>query len=136
LVKPQNTGSATAVFERVQAQYNGASAYGISIDATATTGTITATATDSVSSNNGGGFLVEGPSPSAATLMLVRSVAAHNHTGVQADFGSNGGTVLMTQVAVIGNVIGWQGDAVFSYGDNTIGANGINNQAPPSATKE
>ena len=44
LVQPQGA-YATAVFNRVETQYNGA--FGIAIDATATTGTITATATDS-----------------------------------------------------------------------------------------
>jgi hypothetical protein len=57
IVAPSGSASATAVLDGVTMQYNSAFAYGLSLDATTTTGTITGTATDSVSSNNGGGFL-------------------------------------------------------------------------------
>ncbi len=141
LVQPQGA-TATAVFNRVETQYNGA--FGIAIDATATTGTITATATDSVSSNNGGGFIVEA-NYYGTGLMLVRCTASNNHTGVQA--GNTGGVsygaVYMTQVAITGNVNGWQNDAltgvgvgVFSYGDNTIDFDQTADVAPPSTAKK
>jgi hypothetical protein len=140
LVQPQGSASSTADFEQVQTQYNGANAYGIEIDATATSGAIIATATDSISSNNGGGFIVDANSP-ATTLMLVRCTASNNHTGVQAVNNGFYGTVYMTQVAIMGNAIGWQFEGhstggVFSYGDNTIEANTNGNTAPPSAPKK
>jgi hypothetical protein len=140
LVQPTSSASVTAVFNRVEAQYNGANAYGIRIDATLTSGTIQATATDTVSSNNGGGFHVQAAVQGRASLMLVRCVAAYNHTGVQAgDFaaGAAEGTILISQVAITSNVVGWNSnhdpgstDGFFSYGDNTIGLNGANNSAP------
>jgi hypothetical protein len=78
----------------------------LSLDATSTTGT----ATDSISSNNGGGFIAKassGAAADAASLMLVRCVAANNHTGVQAgDAGTFSGIVRMTQVTITGNVFG------------------------------
>jgi hypothetical protein len=144
LVQPQGSASATADFEQVQTQDNGANFYGISIDATATTGTVNATATDSVSSNNGGGFIATAFNP-GTTLMLVRCAASNNHTGVQAGISTRGedsGDVYMTQVAITGNVIGWQNatssgsEGVFSYGDNTIDANASGNTAPPSIPKK
>jgi len=134
----------TADFEQVQTQYNAGNAYGLAIDASVTTGTINATATDSISSNNGGGFIAEAAT-GGTTLMLVRCTASNNHTGVQ-----NGnavgpgvsGTVYMSQVAILGNVVGWQNDgpafggAVFSYGDNTIDFDQTADVAPPSTAKK
>src|SRR6516165_7685744 len=68
LVQPSGSASATATFDHVETKYNGASAYGISIDANLTTGAISATAIDSVSSNNGGGFIAQASSPGGAIL--------------------------------------------------------------------
>ena len=142
LVQPQGSASATAVFERVQTQYNGANFYGIAIDATATTGSINATATDSVSSNNGGGFIAEA-SASGTSLLLVRCTASNNHTGVQAGNSPLGGLfgyVLMSQVAIMGNVVGWQTSGfaalVFTFGDNIIALNSSGNTAPYSTAKQ
>jgi hypothetical protein len=141
MVQPQGTASATADFEQVQTQYNIGN-YGILIDASATTGAIKATATDSISSNNGGGFIAEATLP-GTTLLLVRCTASNNHTGVQAGSTSSGadnpkGTVLMSQVAIFGNVVGWQnqGEGLLSFGDNVIEGNLSANTAPPSTTKK
>jgi hypothetical protein len=138
MVQPQGSASATADFEQVQTQYNGANFYGIAFDATATTGTINATATDSISSNNGGGFWAVAGNP-GTTLMLVRCTASNNHTGVQAGNIGLDGTVYMTQVAVMGNFFAWantSGGQLFSYGDNTIEANTNGNFGPSSAPKK
>jgi hypothetical protein len=139
LVDPQGSASATADFEQVQTQYNAAS-YGIVIDANATTGSINATATDSISSNNGGGFIAQGPNQQA-TLLLVRCTASNNHTGVQAgnNSPSSQGIVYLSQVAILGNVIGWlgiDGGTVFTYGDNTIEANTSGNTSPSSSASK
>src|SRR6516165_7703504 len=89
LVQPSGSASATAVFNHVEAQYNGPNAYGIALDGSLTSGTVDGTATDSVSSNNGGGFLVQSNSNVAnGNLMVLRSVAANNHTGLQASSGA------------------------------------------------
>jgi hypothetical protein len=138
MVQPQGSASATADFEQVQTQYNGANFYGIAIDASVTTGQINATATDSISSNNGGGFIAAAPA-GLANLMLVRCTASNNHTGVQAGNNGLGGVVFLSQVAVLGNAVGWnqQGTGlVFTYGDNTIEANLANNTAPNLTDKK
>src|SRR6516162_1992124 len=59
--------------------------YGIALDASLTAGSVNGTATDTVSSNNGGGFLVQGSPSNVNNLMVMRSVAANNHTAVQGD---------------------------------------------------
>jgi hypothetical protein len=147
VVRPTGSASVTAVIDGATMQYNAAPAYGLSLDATATTGTVTGTATDSISSNNGGGFQAKGTTGAAAdsaSLMLVRSVAANNHTGVQS--GDNGpgaldGTVRMTQVTITGNLNDWQSfgakpGGVFSYGDNNIDGNGTASAAPTLIAKK
>lgn len=72
VVRPTGSASVTAVFDDAMMQYNSALAYGLSLDATATTGTITGTVTNSVSSDNGGGFLAKAVFPGKASLLLVR----------------------------------------------------------------
>jgi hypothetical protein len=121
VVQPQGSASATAVFNRVETQYNGPTSYGISLDATSTTGTVSGTAADSVSSNNGGGFIANANNPDQANLMLVRSVAANNHTGVEVE---SFGIVLMSQTAITNNVFACHGGGTLeSYGDNNINGN-------------
>jgi hypothetical protein len=71
--------------------------------------------------------------------MLVRCTASNNHTGVQAGNGGLGGAVFMSQVAILGNVVGWNqlgSGLVFSYGDNTIEANLANNTPHNSTPKK
>ncbi len=141
LVQPQGSASATADFEQVRTQYNGANFYGIAIDASVTTGGINATATDSISSNNGGGFIVTAPNFVndvfvTVSLMLVRCTASNNHTGVQAGDNGLGGEVILSQVAIYGNQLGWQqvGDGrVRSFLDNTIIANLSGNPPGPAS---
>jgi hypothetical protein len=143
LVRPTGSASVTAVIDGTTLQYNGANAYGLEVDATATTGTITGTARDSVSSNNGGGFLATAAA-GAASLMLVRCVAANNHTGVQAGDGAAvapTGIIRISQVTITGNVIDWLNFAVspgglFSYGDNNIDGNGTANGTPTLIAKK
>jgi hypothetical protein len=61
LVQPVGSASVSAVFDRVRAQFNGgANSSGIFLDGTATGGPVNGTATDTVSSDNGGGFLANG----------------------------------------------------------------------------
>jgi len=129
LVQP--SGSASAVVDHVEAQYNGAFAYGIALDGHSTSGLVNGTVTDSVSSNNGDGFLVlsNGTMGINGNLMVMRSLAANNHTGLQSSVGAgfdlNAPFLRISQTIVTNNVIPCSG-LVQSYGDNTVN----NNQQP------
>jgi hypothetical protein len=129
LVQPSGSASATAIFDYVQAQYNGPNAYGIALDGSLTSGALNGTATDTVSSNNGGGFLVQGQANNTSTqnsLMVVRSVAANNHTGVQGDFGNPFTAIaFISQTTITNNVLGCNG-LTNTFGDNTVARNGTN----------
>jgi hypothetical protein len=112
----------------VEAQYNGAFSYGIALDGHSTSGLVNGTVTDSLSSNNGGGFivLINGTSQINGNLMVMRSMAANNHTGLQstagAGFDVNAPFLRISQTIVTNNVIPCVG-LVQSYGDNTVNNN-------------
>ena len=111
-VQPQDLKSATAMFERVVTQYNGA--FGIALDATLTAGTVSGTATDSVSSNNAGGFLAQGSQTGRAILTMVRSVA----TGVQGTTGTREnmpGVVRVGQSTITNNHTCVQPDYIYFW---------------------
>ena len=131
LVQPSGSASATAVFNHVEAQYNGPNVYGIALDGSLTSGTVDGTATDSVSSNNGGGFLVQSNSNMGnGNLMVLRSVAANNHTGLQATgLGVAVPVLRVSETTVTTNVLACNGQ-VETYLDNTIN----NNQTGDSCT--
>ena len=126
LVQPVGSASVTAVFERVRAQYNGVNSFGsgISLDVDATAGTVSGTATDTVSSKNSNGFTAEGI---LASLTVVRSVAANNHTGVQGTGPSPGafGIVYFGESTITNNVVACNSQ-VESFRDNYIIGNGNN----------
>ena len=126
LVQPVGSASVTTVFERVRTQYNGLNSFGsgISLDVDATAGTVSGTATDTVSSNNSNGFTAEGI---LASLTVVRSVAANNHTGVQGTGPSPGafGIVYFGESTITNNVVACNSQ-VESFRDNYIIANGNN----------
>ena len=126
LVQPVGSASVTTVFERVRTQYNGLNSFGsgISLDVDATAGTVSGTATDTVSSNNSNGFTAEGI---LASLTVVRSVAANNHTGVQGTGPSPGafGIVYFGESTITNNVVACNSQ-VESFRDNYIIGNGNN----------
>jgi len=128
LVQPSGSASASAVVDHVEAQYNGAFAYGIALDGHSTSGLVNGTVTDSVSSNNGDGFLVlsNGTMGINGNLMVMRSLAANNHTGLQSSAGAgfdlNAPFLRISQTIVTNNVIPCSG-LVQSYGDNTVNNN-------------
>ena len=126
LVQPVGSASVTTVFERVRTQYNGLNSFGsgISLDVDATAGAVSGTATDTVSSNNSNGFTAEGI---LASLTVVRSVAANNHTGVQGTGPSPGafGIVYFGESTITNNVVACNSQ-VESFRDNYIIANGNN----------
>jgi hypothetical protein len=123
------TGSATAVFNRVEANNN--AGHGIAVDGafSAGTDTINATVSDSVAAGNNSGFVnatVSGQAPTS--LMLFHSVAANNGTGVAVQ--GPGAILRLANSTVTGNTQhGWvaiSSGVVDSYGDNYIDGNGSN----------
>jgi len=122
-------GSATAVFNRVEANNNGGHGivvYGVN---SANTNTINATVSDSIAAGNGSaGFFTTTDSSHAPTnVMVFHSVAANNGTGVFAN--GSGGTLRVANSTVTGNTNGWlalSSGVVASYDDNYIDGNGSN----------
>jgi len=117
LVQPSGSASATATFNHVETQYNGPFFYGIALDATSTSGTVNGTVKDSVSSNNGGGFLIQSNIPNSLTnLTVVRSVATNNHTAVK---GGNEAYLWISETTINNNIVGCD-SLVNSYQDNIV----------------
>jgi hypothetical protein len=135
VVAPVGSGTVTAALNRVEADNNGD---GVLIDGSAYVGTdFNATATDSVAAGNSGTGFQATSLTAAVNLMILRSVAADNATGVSAQGSSS--TVRIGQSAVTGNASGWTasaGSAVKSYGDNKIDGNASNQSAPPSISNK
>jgi len=126
----QPTGSATAVFNRVEANNNGLNgifAYG---GASAGTNTINATVSDSVAAGNGSvgfqSFTLSGTAPTS--VMLFHSVAANNGFGVGTQGVGGAATLRIANSTLTGNSHGWLASdgIVDSYGDNYIDGNGSN----------
>src|SRR6266498_4279651 len=102
-VIPSGSGTVKAVFTRVEAYNNSFS--GILVNGQGSTGTVNATAADSVAGNNSSaGFRVNSAS-AATSLLLDRSVAVNNGTGLAA----NGATATLRvgQSTVTGNTTSW-----------------------------
>jgi hypothetical protein len=75
--------------------------------------------------------------------MLVRSVAANNHTGVQVgDTAAQTGIIRLSEVTITGNAVGWVeqtnggGSGLFSYLDNNIDGNSLINDTPFTLIKK
>jgi hypothetical protein len=103
------------------------------------TGTLNVAVTDSIASNgSGGGFVVASAAGGPVTnLLLTRSTAAGNSTGVAA-FGTNA-TFWLAQSTVTGNTTyGYEiaGGVGLSYGDNYIEANAGNSGNLGGAIKQ
>jgi len=124
------TGSATAMFNRIETNNNGNK--GLLVDGESSTGTntINATVSDSVAAGNGsyGYYSKTGSGNASTSLTLFHSVAANNSTGVIA-FGL-GATLRLANSTVTGGAFGWavfNSGVVASYGDNYIDGNFENN---------
>jgi hypothetical protein len=136
-VIPTGSGAVKAVFNRVEANNNltnGILAMGLS-----STGTIKATVSDSVAAGNGnvGFYAYSGAGQAPTKLMVVRSVAANNATGLGAS--GLGASLRVANSTVTGNVGGWVANnsgVLLSYGDNYIDDNGSDETAPPSAVQK
>jgi len=137
VVQPVGSGTVKATLNRVEANNN--SFAGIWLVGVFSTGMINATVSDSVVANNAGtGFIAQSSAGHAATsLMLVRSVAANNGFGLQADGAP--ATLRIGQSTLTGNGVSWlaQSSAVLrSYGDNNINGNGDGDPAPTGIAKK
>jgi hypothetical protein len=123
------TGSATAVFNRVEANNN--VEHGIIADGTssASTNTINVTVSDSVAAGNGNGLVARTQTGHAPTsLMVSHSVAANNGTGVSGE-GTGGAIVRLANSTLTGNSVGFSvggSSVVASYSENYIDGNGSN----------
>ena len=133
------TGSATAVFNRVEVNNNGE--HGILVDGefSAGTNTINATVSDSVAAGNNVGFEARSPTSAAPTsVMVFHSVAANNTSGGVSPNGT-AATLRLANSTVTGNANGWlvqSGGVVASYGDNYIDGNGSNTGSLTSISKQ
>jgi hypothetical protein len=133
-------GSATAVFNRVEANNNGNDGIDVFGSNSAGTNTVNATVSESVAAGNSEfGFAIGTASGHAPTsVMVYHSVAANNGAGVVAL--GPGATVRLANSTVTGNTNGWQTlstpGVVDSYGDNYIDGNTFNEAAPPSIPRK
>jgi Right handed beta helix region len=134
---PTGSGTVTAVIDRVEIDNNAGS--GVSLSGSLSTGVLDATVVDSAANGNAnGGFTVfSATGNAAATLTVVRSIAANNQTGLSA-FGANA-TVRVEQSTVTGNTTGWSitsSGVLLSYGDNYIDGNIGGETAPPGTSRK
>jgi hypothetical protein len=111
LVQPTGSGVATVVFDHVHTEYNGSNGLYVN-DQVSTGGSVYGSVTDSVSSHNGTGYRA---ARFNGTLMLVRSLAASNVTGIFAV-----GTINISQMTIVNNITDCNGGGIFSYGDNIV----------------
>ena len=133
------TGSATAVFNRVEVNNNGVHGIIVSGGYSVVTNTINATVSDSVAAGNGdvGFFSTTDSSQAPTSLMVSHSVAANNVAGVYVS--GIGATLRLANSTVTGNTNGWEAinsGVVDSYGDNYIDGNISNQTAPPSIVRK
>jgi hypothetical protein len=137
-VQTLSSGGVRAIIERTTFFGNGPA--GVYANGAYGTGSLDVAVTDSVASNStdGSGFRVESAAAhSVSNLVLLRTTAAGNSSGIVAS-GTNA-TLRLAQSAVVGNVVGYSinaGAAILSYGDNYIDGNGNNNGTLGSASKQ
>jgi len=107
---------------------------GVCVFGTTSTGTISVVVSDSIATGSRVGFLADTfPQQARTSLMLLRSVAFNNVTGVAAD-GAATAALRIGRSAITGNRTSWSatgGAVLVSYGDNKIDGNGDASPAPP-----
>jgi hypothetical protein len=124
VIRTFSSGAITAGIRRSAIYGNDAT--GLEVDGRFGTGPISVAVTDSVAENNLNTAFAVGSDTghSVSDLVLTRTTAANNSTGVAA--GGPNATLRLTQSALTGNVNGFfapSAGAILSYGDNVIGAN-------------
>ena len=133
------SGTATAVFNRVEVNNNLNDGIFVNGGNSAGTNTINATVSESVAARNGnvGLFSQTQPGQAPTSLMVFHTVVANNDFGVDAD--GTGATVRLANSTVTGNANGWfvsNSGVVDSYGDNYIDGNGNLQTAPPGILRK
>jgi hypothetical protein len=131
-VLPRGSGSVAASLSSVQLINNGRVGFGIQSGIGGSTATINAVVEDAIAAKNGTiGFYASTTGTPAASLMVIRSVTAHNQTGIVAETNA---TLRIGQSTVAANTVGWVTNfgVLQSYGDNYI--NGNSNGDPPIPT--
>ena len=133
-IVPIGAGTVVATLSRVQLLNNNQDGLLIASGVAGATGPINAVAEDSLAARNSlAGFNVASFGPQAS-LMLIRSVIAHNITGVQVGVGA-AATLRVGQSSLTGNQTSWavsSGAVLQSYGDNNINGNGDGDPAIPT----
>jgi hypothetical protein len=132
-VFPSGAGAVNVELSRVE-MYNN-SFDGLLVQGGLSTGTISATVADSVAAgNNRNGFYAFSSAGHAATSLLVtRSVSAHNSVGVNVE--GPPATLRVGQSLVTGNKTTWfvkSGGLLRSYGDNALDGNDDGDPAIPT----
>jgi len=132
-----SSGAAITVnLSNVQLINNGQAGFLINAGLFTSTTTVDAVVTDSLASKNGaGGFVVSTGTPKAS-LMLIRSVAAHNSSAFGGiSISGAGGIVRVGQSSLTGNQVSWRAvvsGVLRSYGDNNINGNADGDPAIPT----
>jgi hypothetical protein len=137
-VNPTGSGGAKVVLDRVRVE-NSADA-GIRFSGLSTTGSITATVRDSVSAGNAGFSILAGEASSGTTTVMIdRSAAVNNGTGIFAS--GAGATIRIGDSTVSGNNVNglqtFNSGVIDSYGTNKVNGNGNDGAptGPPIAMK-
>jgi hypothetical protein len=138
-VGPSSSGAVTAAIDRVV--ISGGTSNGLVATGNNGTGAVSVAVTDSVAANNASiGFAVFAlQNHSVSTLVLTRSTASGNNTGIASigDGIANAPNLWVGQSTVTQNSTGYSanGGIINSYGDNYIDVNGSNFGSLSGATK-
>jgi hypothetical protein len=128
-LSPGGTANVVAVLDHVGLYNN---FFGLAVSGVTASGSVVmATVVESVASHNGLGFQAES-NGSSARILLVRSAASGNNTGISSS--GPGAQILVNESAVYGNGNGWQatnGGQLFSFGNNAV-AHNASNEGPQS----
>jgi hypothetical protein len=141
LVETWSSGAITAAIDGVTLSGNGDDGLELTANSSpAGTGALNVAVTDTVAGNNiGVGFHVQSATGfSVMNLVLTRSTASGNGTGIQAS--GTPATIWLAQSRVTENSTGYSTGStpvgvIMSYGDNYIDVNGSNSGTLGSATK-
>jgi len=132
-IVPRGDGSVAASLSSVQVINNGLVGFGVQTGLGGSTATINAVVEDALAAKNGtAGFYASTIGTQPANLMLIRSVAAHNGTGILSE---KNATLRIGQSTVAANAISSRtntGGILQSYGDNHINSNGDGDPAIPT----
>ena len=117
-IRPTGTGSAQVVLNRVQANNN---VFGIAADGSVSTGGINVMVRDSTANGNTQTGIIAATGATGTGIMVDRSAANHNTTGIAAS--GAGAIVRVGGSSITGNATGVSGVGVQSYLNNQLTGN-------------